>query len=156
MPRSESSARVACTASASQVDQQAVAAMDTERSAARMPIVTPSADARSMRPELRSVSATQANIFNALVGNRIDLSDPSVEAFGIDCIWHNMNAEPTSFITFRKWFVLDINEMLIKVAGHVEMGLYQIISVNATKHSLVVVCVSNKKLEEFPEGSLAG
>ncbi len=75
--------------------------------------------------------------------------------FGMDCIWHNMNAG-SGFITFRKWFTMDVNEMLVKVAGHVEMGLYQIISVNASKHSLVVVCVSDKKIEEFPEGALIG
>jgi len=67
-----------------------------------------------------------------------------------------MNVDSTSFTSFRKWFRLDVNEMFVKVAGHVEMGLYRIISVNASKHSFVVVCISDKKIEDFPEGALIG
>ena len=94
--------------------------------------------------------------FHAPTGTRVDITDPSVDAYGMDCIWHNMYAESTGFTTFRKWFRLDVNEMLMRVAKHVEMGVYQIISVNASTHSLVVVCISDKTIHEFPEGPLIG
>jgi hypothetical protein len=60
-----------------------------------------------------------------------------------------MNAD-AGFTTFRKWSWEGLDAMMIQVARHVQMGLYQLISVSASKHSFVVVCVSNKKIEDFP------
>ncbi|KAL7913889.1 hypothetical protein GGI35DRAFT_438883 [Trichoderma velutinum] len=82
----------------------------------------------------------------------IDIEDGVHIIRGVDCIWHNMYAEST-FTTFR-WIPAyeDIDSMLIKVARNVEQGLYSIISLSASKHSLTVVCACEKNWEDLPEG----
>lgn len=82
----------------------------------------------------------------------IDIEDGVHTIRGVDCIWHNMYAEST-FTTFR-WIPAheDIDSMLIKVARNVEQGLYSIISLSASKHSLTVVCACEKNWEDLPEG----
>lgn len=45
----------------------------------------------------------------------------------------------------------DINALLLKVAKHVEAGLYFIISMNASPHFLTVVCGCQKMEKDFPE-----
>jgi hypothetical protein len=64
-----------------------------------------------------------------------------------------MYADPTdhAFITFRKWAGEDVDTMFQIVAKQIKLGLYRLISVNASKHSFIVVCVSEKSLDEFPE-----
>jgi hypothetical protein len=66
-----------------------------------------------------------------------------------------MNAD-AGFITFRKWFSDDLDAMFLRVAKHVELGMYKLVSMSASEHSFVVVCVSDKKIEEFPRGSWEG
>lgn len=82
----------------------------------------------------------------------IDIYDGVHTIRGVDCIWHNMYAEST-FTTFR-WIPTDedIDSMLIKVARNVEQGLYSIISLSASKHSLTVVCACEKNWEDLPTG----
>ncbi|KAK5991542.1 hypothetical protein PT974_09826 [Cladobotryum mycophilum] len=82
----------------------------------------------------------------------IEIYDCVHDIRGVDCIWHNMYADST-FKTFR-WTPgsVDIDTMIIKVARHVEQGLYSIISLNASKHSLTVFCVCEKNWEDLPEG----
>ena len=63
-----------------------------------------------------------------------------------------MNAD-AGFITFRKAFKDDLDAMLMRFANHVELGMYNLISVNASKYSFVVVCISNKQIKDFPKGS---
>ena len=58
------------------------------------------------------------------------------------------------FITFRKWFGDDADAMVKRVASHVEQGLYSLISLQISKHSCVVICATDKKLGDFPDGSL--
>ncbi|RFU80035.1 hypothetical protein TARUN_2153 [Trichoderma arundinaceum] len=82
----------------------------------------------------------------------IDIYDGVHKIRGVDCIWHNMYAEST-FTTFR-WIPAheDVDSMLIKVARNVEQGLYSIISLSASKHSLTVVCACEKNWEDLPQG----
>lgn len=76
----------------------------------------------------------------------------------MDFIIHNMYADPTdaAFVTFRKWFSDDADAMLARVASHVQQKLYSVISLQLSKHSCVVVCASEKALEEFPEDAFVG
>lgn len=60
------------------------------------------------------------------------------------------------FITFRNWFKDDLDAMFLRVAKHVELGMYKLVSVSASKHSFVVVCISDKQIVDFPDGSWAG
>jgi hypothetical protein len=85
----------------------------------------------------------------------VSIADPNVNVTGNDCIWHNMYAD-SDFRTLRKWFECDADEMLLKIAGHVRDGLYSLISLNASKHSFVVVCACSKNLEGLPEGWFEG
>ncbi|KKO99894.1 AGC/AKT protein kinase [Trichoderma harzianum] len=80
----------------------------------------------------------------------ISIEDGVHSIHGVDCIWHNMYAEST-FTTFR-WIPAHetIDSMLIKVARNVEEGLYSIISMSASKHSLTVLCVCEKNWEDLP------
>lgn len=82
----------------------------------------------------------------------ISIEDGVHTIHGVDCIWHNMYAEST-FTTFR-WISPydDIDAMLIKVARNVEQGLYSIISMSASKHSLTVVCACEKNWKDLPVG----
>lgn len=84
------------------------------------------------------------------VNKVVFVSDPSIEVKGIDTIWHNMDAR-SDFSTIRKWFRLDINQLYLKVGDHVRQGLYEIIAINASKHSFVVICATSKKRDEFPD-----
>ncbi|KAJ4856069.1 hypothetical protein T069G_09437 [Trichoderma breve] len=82
----------------------------------------------------------------------ISIEDGVHTIHGVDCIWHNMYAEST-FTTFRWISPYDgIDAMLIKVARNVEQGLYSIISMSASKHSLTVVCACEKNWEDLPVG----
>ena len=76
----------------------------------------------------------------------------------MDFIIHNMYSDPNNkaFVTFRKWFSDDADAMLKRVASHVEQRLYSIISLQLSKHSCVVICVSDKMLDDFPGDSLVG
>lgn len=82
----------------------------------------------------------------------VEIYDGVHDVRGVDCIWHNMNANST-FTTFR-WIPgdVDIDTMLVRVARHVQQGLYSIVSLNASKHALTVVCICERDREEFPDG----
>lgn len=75
--------------------------------------------------------------------SKVDIGDPAYEVHGVDVIWHNMNVEnENAFQTFRHWSQDSIDQLLIRVAGHLQAGHYSVISLNASKHSLVVICAS--------------
>ena len=87
----------------------------------------------------------------------MDLSDPNVRVVGMDCIWHNMSVtSDRAFTNFRKWFQQDVDAMMTRVAGHVQTGLYSLVAVNASKHSFVVICISDLALEDFPDDAFEG
>ena len=68
----------------------------------------------------------------------------------MDCIWHNVwSGSPKSFITMRRWSNEDMGAIVSRVARHVQMGYYTLISLQLSKHSLVVVCSCTKPLEEW-------
>lgn len=97
---------------------------------------------------LRTNCLTQAPV-------EVDIGDPHVIVTGMDFIIHNMYAD-AGFITFRKWFQDDADAMLKRVASHVEQGLYSVISLQLSKHSCVVICATDKNVEDWPEDSLFG
>lgn len=76
----------------------------------------------------------------------MSVADPSVVVTGIDFIIHNMDCG-SSLTTFRKWFSCDVNELYLKVGDHVRQGLYTIISINASKHSFMIICATSKNQE---------
>ncbi len=72
--------------------------------------------------------------------------------YGVDAIWHNQYKGPNSdFGIMRGNFDCDINALILLVAKHVEQGHYSIISMNATPHMLVVVCIMEKNWGDLPK-----
>ena len=77
--------------------------------------------------------------------------DDTYKVYGVDAIWHNQYRGPDSdFIGMRKQFDCDINQLLLQVAKHVEIGLYHVITMSASPHSLTVVCGCEKMQEDMP------
>lgn len=86
---------------------------------------------------------------------RVDVTDPTVEVYGIDCIWHNMDVSSPDFTTFRKSFGISADEIVQRIAVHLAQGLYELISLNVA-HSCVVVCKTDKSFAEFAADWLVG
>lgn len=87
----------------------------------------------------------------------VNIADPSIQVVGMDCIWHNMDTtNANAFVTLRKWINDDIDAIVLRVARHAQMGRYTLVSLQVSKHSLVVVCNSGKALEGFPEDAFRG
>lgn len=64
-------------------------------------------------------------------------------------IWHNIYlGDASDWTTFRKQYDSDINQLIQMVGQHLAQGLYSIVSLNATKHSLTVVCACEKMKDE--------
>ena len=69
----------------------------------------------------------------------------------MDAIWHNQyRGTDSDFKVLRSQYDYDINAVILMVARHVEQGLYDIISMNATPHMLVVVCGCQKTRNQMP------
>lgn len=66
--------------------------------------------------------------------------NPAQNFPGFDLIYHNMCAD-SDFITFRAGAdpYATIEDAIKDVARHIATGLYEIISISGSKHSLVVV-----------------
>jgi hypothetical protein len=89
--------------------------------------------------------------------SEINIGDPTVQAVGMDCIWQNMDtSNADSFTTLRKWIDDDVDAVVMRIAGHVQNGLYRLVALQVSRHSLVVVCLCDKSLEEFPADALDG
>jgi hypothetical protein len=87
----------------------------------------------------------------------INIGDPSIQVIGMDCIWHNMDTtNADAFVTTRKWINDDVDAIVLRVARHLQMGLYTLVSLQVSKHSLVVMCNSRKALEELPDDAFHG
>ena len=56
----------------------------------------------------------------------------------VDIIYHNMNTS-SDFKTFRAGSDGPVEQELLQVAKHINNNCYKIISINASKHSLVAV-----------------
>ena len=77
--------------------------------------------------------------------------DDSYQIYGVDAIWHNQYRRPDSdFIGMRKQFDSDINQLLLRVAKHIEMGLYSVITMRVSPHSLTVVCGCERMQKDMP------
>ncbi|PVH79278.1 hypothetical protein DL98DRAFT_655527 [Cadophora sp. DSE1049] len=125
------------TASASKADQGTVDATATESSSA----IQTSRTARTSSADAAASNSTSKPRY------RVHSVDDSYEVYGVDAIWHNQYVGPeTDFIGMRKQFECDINAMILRVAKHVSDGLYEVISMNASAHSLTVVCGCTKTL----------
>jgi hypothetical protein len=86
-----------------------------------------------------------------------NIGDLTVQAVGMDCIWQNIDTtHANTFTTLRKWIHEDVDAIIMRIAGHVQNGLYRLVAVQVSKHSLVVVCMYDKPLEEFPADALDG
>jgi hypothetical protein len=89
--------------------------------------------------------------------SEINIGDPTVQAVGMDCIWQNMDtSNADSFTTLRKWIDDDVDAVVVRIARHVQNGLYRLVALQVSRHSLVVVCLCDKSLEEFPADALDG
>lgn len=104
-----------------------------------------------LRPRLHQLSSMMAtttyphsDAIQAHAGvsrHHVQSIDQSYEIYGVAAIWHNLCRGPDSdFEVLRGQYDCDINAMILMIAKHVEQGLYDIISMNATPHMLVVVC----------------
>lgn len=71
------------------------------------------------------------------------------DIYGVDVIWNNVYAGPKSdWSTIRKQYESNIDQMVQLVGQHLAKGLYSLISMNATKHSLTVLCTCEKMNDE--------
>ena len=110
---------------------------------------------KHQKQALRPHTQPPSNSLLTKYSDGVSIADPAVRVTGMDFIIHNMYAD-AGFVTFRKWFEDDADAMLARVASHVEKGLYSIISLQLSKHSCVVICASEKEVEDFPEDALLG
>ena len=69
------------------------------------------------------------------------------DEFDVTVIWHNLYAGPNSdFITFRRESQGPIECILMDFAKALETGLFQVVSLNASKNlfCVTVICEKNK------------
>ena len=67
----------------------------------------------------------------------------------IDAIWHNMKTTEGAFTTVRMPTSPNLDKRFIRIARHVESGVYSLISVNATTYSFNIICESDATSDEF-------
>ncbi|KAB8542132.1 hypothetical protein FH972_025595 [Carpinus fangiana] len=75
---------------------------------------------------------------------------------GMDCIWINMRSDAGPENIYRKWLQYDVNYMLLRIASHVARDYYSLVSITASEHSFIVVCESDRKLDDFLDGAFEG
>lgn len=70
------------------------------------------------------------------------------DIYGVDAIWHNVYAgDEKVWGGFRKSYDASIDQLLQMVARHVAKGYYSIVSLNASRHNLTVVCAGTQVLD---------
>lgn len=107
---------------------------------------------------LRKTNSIAPNSHGATV-TKHSISDLKYLVTGMDGIWHNIYEDPEkgfAWTMFRKWFEDEPDDMLARINRHVDQGLYSVVSLSISKHSVAVVCKSMKPLEDWPEGVLLG
>lgn len=80
----------------------------------------------------------------------IYISSTEVDIVGFDCIWHNMDCR-SDFTVFRTWFYCEMDKFFSLVADRVRRGVFRVISLNATKHAVVITFATEKSREELLE-----
>jgi len=71
----------------------------------------------------------------------------------LDFIIHNMDSDSPDFFTIRvSNCLLDVNEVQVRMANHVERKLFKILSVTATERAYVVVCVTKLSHQQLDDG----
>ena len=63
---------------------------------------------------------------------------PNQREPNVDIIYHNMNSS-SDFKTFRAGSDRPVEQELLRVAKHIDNNCYKIVSISASKYSLVVV-----------------
>lgn len=73
----------------------------------------------------------------------ICISDTDVDIVGIDCIWHNIDRR-SDFLTYRKWYYCEMGNLLVFLADRIRHKIFDVVSVNATKHMVVITIATDK------------
>ncbi|KAI4949130.1 hypothetical protein J4E91_005594 [Alternaria rosae] len=76
-----------------------------------------------------------------------DASFTPHEDFDISIIWHNLDSR-SDFITVRKESRGPIERILVDFARVLESGMFELVSVNASKHLFCVVVACEKNRDE--------
>ncbi|KAL2201937.1 hypothetical protein CC79DRAFT_1402229 [Sarocladium strictum] len=80
----------------------------------------------------------------------ICISDADVDIVGFDCIWHNMDSR-SDFTVYRTWYYCEMEKFLILVADRIRHGVFKVLSLNATKHAVVITFATEKSTKELIE-----
>ncbi len=80
----------------------------------------------------------------------IEISDTDYNIFGIDCIWHNMDSR-SDFSVFRTWYYCEMGDVLVFLADRLRHKIFDVLSVNATKHMIVITIATQKSQKEMLE-----
>lgn len=86
---------------------------------------------------------------SALESESPNASFPPHEEFDISIIWPNLDSR-SDFLTFRKELQGPIERILVDFARVLESGMFEVHSVNASKHlfCVMVTCERNKNKDE--------
>lgn len=79
----------------------------------------------------------------------VDISNPSYNVVGFDTIWYNVDSR-SDFSIYRTWGH-EIKDILILVADRVRHDIFEVVSLNATKHMVVVTISTPKSARELME-----
>jgi hypothetical protein len=75
--------------------------------------------------------------------------DAKHDDFDITVIWHNLYLGPNSdFIAFRRESQGPIERIMVSFAKALETGLFQLVSLNASKNIFCVTVICEKKKHE--------
>jgi len=80
----------------------------------------------------------------------ICISDTDIDIIGLDCIWHNMDCR-SDFSVYRKWYYCEMGHLLVFIADRVRHKIFEVLSVNATKHMVVITMATQKSQKEMLE-----
>lgn len=78
----------------------------------------------------------------------IEISDRDFDIIGLDCIWHNMDSS-SDFRTFRRWYGCEMGDLLVLIGDRVRRKIFTVISLNATKHMIVITIGTQKSKKEM-------
>lgn len=80
----------------------------------------------------------------------ICISDQDFNIIGFDCIWHNMDSD-SDFSVFRTWYYIEMDKFLILIADRIRHNAFNVVSLNATKHMVVITIATKKSAAELFE-----
>ncbi|KAL2209811.1 hypothetical protein CC79DRAFT_1330263 [Sarocladium strictum] len=80
----------------------------------------------------------------------ICISDQDFNIIGFDCIWHNMDCD-SDFTVFRSWYYIEMDKFLVLIADRLRHKVFTVLSLNATKHMVVITIATKKNSAELLE-----